>query len=75
MTDQSSALVLGDTADVQNGEADLEDDQRPGVIVPAPADPEGVADEENPEPPLGFLFDRAAISQADPRLQDGEPRE
>src|SRR5204863_7929710 len=50
--DPLGSLVLGDAADVQNGEAELEDDQGPGFGVTAPGDPKDVAEDEYPEAPL-----------------------
>jgi hypothetical protein len=51
---RSRKFVLRDAANVQGGEAELEDDQRVGVIVPAPGNPEDIAQEEKPEAPLAL---------------------
>ena len=46
--------ILQGAADVEEGEAELEEDQGVGVVVPAPDDPKDVAQEEEPEAPVAF---------------------
>src|SRR4051812_19704758 len=53
---RASRLVLSDAPDVQDREPELQHDQRVGLGRPAPCDPQHVAEEENPEAPLPFLF-------------------
>ena len=61
--------VLQCAADVYKREAELEDDEGVRVIVPAPDDPEHVAQQEQPESPVAFeLFLRANH----PRGNDGD---
>jgi hypothetical protein len=46
----------------------LEDEQGPGVIVPAPADPEHVAGKENPEALLALGLRLRGNGQAERRV-------
>src|SRR3954447_26043773 len=53
---RGSVLVLSDAANVEDGEAELQDDQSVSLGWPAPGHPKHVAEEKNPEAPLAFLF-------------------
>ncbi|MNS90918.1 hypothetical protein D3C72_1249900 [compost metagenome] len=45
----SRSLVFDDPAHVRQRQADVQDDQGPGPVMPAPADPQHIAEQENPE--------------------------
>ena len=49
-------IVLLGAADVQKGETNLEEDERIGVIMYAPHDPQHVAEQEEPESPIALEF-------------------
>jgi hypothetical protein len=60
--------VLERAADVYKCEADLEDNEGVGVIVPSPDDPEHVAQQEQPESPVTFEL---SLRANHPRGNDG----
>ena len=49
-------LVLRHAAGIQDGEANLQGDQGVSAVVPAPEDPEDIAEEKEPEAPLTTLL-------------------
>ena len=50
------AFIFCDATKVQNREPELQNNERVGVIVPAPANPEKIAEQKNLEGPLALPF-------------------